>query len=128
MEPNRSIRALVVDDSDTMRMMLVMLLRKLGITEVLQAGDGDDALAVLRSQNVDLLLLDCVMPRVGGLEVLQTVRSDPALASLPVILVTGNNDEQTAQAAQAADAIVFKPLSFADVKAAVEKARARPAG
>ena len=125
METIRSTRTLIVDDSDYMRQMLVMMLKKLGITDIVQARDGVEAMTVLHAGGIGLMLLDCVMPKISGLDVLKSIRADPVLASLPVILVTANADDETFKAAQApdvrADAIVVKPLSIATLKSTLER-------
>ncbi len=125
METGKAPRTLVVDDSDSMRQMLVMMLKKLGVTDIVQARDGDEAIAVMKAGGIEMVLLDCVMPKVGGLVVLKTVRADPALAALPVVLVTANADSQSVSAAISsepkADAIIVKPLSFATFKVKVEE-------
>jgi CheY-like chemotaxis protein len=63
------------------------------------------------------------MPKINGLEVLKTIRKTPELATLPVIMVTGNNDEMTIDTALApgrcANAIIIKPLSFAMIRSNV---------
>jgi adenylate cyclase len=83
---------LVVDDSRMNRMTLVRLLERLG-HETVEAADGREALDLLAAGiPVDLVLLDLVMPRVDGFETLATMKADPALALLPVIVVSGLDD------------------------------------
>jgi class 3 adenylate cyclase len=83
---------LVVDDSRMNRMTLVRLLERLG-HETSEAVDGLDALDVLAAGTpVDLVLLDLVMPRLDGFETLATMKADPRLAAIPVIVVSGLDD------------------------------------
>ena len=83
---------LVVDDSRMNRMTLVRLLERLG-HETTEAEDGRVALDLLASgAPVDLVLLDLVMPEVDGFETLATIKADPALAHIPVIVVSGLDD------------------------------------
>jgi two-component system chemotaxis response regulator CheY len=124
METKQAPRTLVADDSDSMRQMLIMMLKKLGITDIVQARDGDEAIAAVQAGGIGLMLLDCVMPKVSGLEVLKTVRTDPALSMLPLVLVTANAELASVKTAVShypkADAVIVKPLSFAIFKATIE--------
>ena len=83
---------LVVDDSRMNRMTLVRLLTRLGHTTT-EAADGREALDVLASATpVDLVLLDLVMPELDGFQTLATMKADPGLAAIPVIVVSGLDD------------------------------------
>ena len=55
---------------------------------ILQAADGVEAMEILRSQPVDVVLLDIVMPRMDGFEVLKTMKEEEALSGIPVIMAT----------------------------------------
>ena len=84
-------RILVVDDTPFNRQLLARLLRGLG-HEPVEAEDGRQALARLRDPDqppIDVILLDIVMPEMDGYEVLATLRDDPALRHIPVIVITG---------------------------------------
>ena len=85
---------LVCDDEPVLRLLVRATLDR-GDYTVLEAGDGDEALARARSDRPDLILLDMMMPGRSGSEVLRAVRSDPASAATPVIMLTAR--------AQAAD-------------------------
>ncbi len=83
---------LVVDDSRMNRMTLIKLLDRLG-HEATEASDGREALDLLAAGTpVDLVLLDLVMPEVDGFETLATMKADPGLAHIPVIVVSGLDD------------------------------------
>ena len=85
-------RVLVVDDSRMHRMTLARLLDQLGHT-VLEAEDGRDALDRLaKDHDIDVVLLDLVMPVLDGFETLAAMRADEALARIPVIVVSGLDD------------------------------------
>lgn len=82
---------LVVDDNEMNRDVLSRRLQKLGLaTET--AVDGREALAKLRAASFDLVLLDIMMPELNGYEVLQTMKSDPALRHIPVIMISAINE------------------------------------
>ena len=118
-----TVKTLIVDDSDYMRQMLVMMLKKITIHDILQASSGAEALSILQTQSVELVLLDCVMPKEDGFHVLKSIRSNPNTANLPVILVTGHADgDIIAKAKQSefrADGIIAKPLSLATLEAKI---------
>src|SRR4051812_22002807 len=83
----RPATVLVVEDSLIPRRALVRGVEREG-HQVLQAVDGREALAVLRAQPVDMVLLDLVMPEVDGFEVLTAMRADPALHEIPVLVIS----------------------------------------
>src|SRR5208282_1755333 len=82
-------KAVIVDDSISTRMILGRILRELGY-EVCEAGNGKEALKVMETEKarVDVVLADWNMPEMDGLELLKTLRKDPELAALKVIMVT----------------------------------------
>ncbi|MGE5140574.1 MAG: response regulator, partial [Rudaea sp.] len=80
-------RLLVVDDNRLNRFTLAQYLRQQGHTVVL-AENGEQALEMVRTQPFDLLLLDIVMPVMDGYQVLEQIRADPALRSVPVIVIS----------------------------------------
>jgi len=80
---------LVVDDSRTLRRILVRELNTLGLTNILEAGDGVEAVDVVKSKTVDLMLLDMEMPELDGLGVLQALKSDEVYKQLPIIVISG---------------------------------------
>ncbi len=82
-------RVLVVDDSRTLRRILLQELKTLGIENVVQAADGIEALEVLKTTDIDLMLLDMEMPELDGLEVLQALKAEDGLQSLSVIVISG---------------------------------------
>ena len=78
---------LLVDDSPTVRRMLEWSLKPLQ-ARCLPAGDGLEALGILKTQDVDLAIVDLNMPRMDGIEFIRTVRADERLKRLPIILLT----------------------------------------
>lgn len=79
---------LVVDDSPTMRRIVINALRTFGISGVLEAGDGLEALAVLKKDKVDFVITDWNMPNMSGLELTKAIRTDDSLKHLPILMVT----------------------------------------
>jgi chemosensory pili system protein ChpA (sensor histidine kinase/response regulator) len=85
--PEHTPYVLVVDDSLTVRKITSRLLVREGF-EVGTARDGIDALQLLADQTPDVILLDIEMPRMDGFEFAKTVKSDPKLRSIPIIMIT----------------------------------------
>jgi two-component system chemotaxis response regulator CheY len=117
------IRFLVVDDFSTMRRIIKNFLNDLGYSNVQEADDGTTALPILKQGNIDFLVTDWNMPGMPGLELLKAVRADPALAKLPVLLVTAEaKREQIVEAAQAGvNGYVVKPFTAQTLKDKLEK-------
>jgi len=82
------MRFLAVDDSPTMRRILLNALKTLGYTEVIQAEDGKEALDQLKENEVDFVITDWNMPNMSGLELTKAIRSDDNLKHLPILMVT----------------------------------------
>ena len=114
---------LVVDDFSTMRRIVRNLLKELGYTNVDEAEDGSMALAKLRAEKFDFVVSDWNMPVMDGLTMLQNIRADPALAKLPVLMVTAEaKKENIIAAAQAgASGYVVKPFTAATLDEKLNK-------
>jgi class 3 adenylate cyclase len=84
-----NFRVLVVDDSRTLRRILIQELNSLGITNIVQATDGLEAVELLKTTPIDLMLLDMEMPELDGLGVLELLKQDNTLQSLSVIVISG---------------------------------------
>ncbi len=124
------LRFLVVDDFSTMRRIVKNFLVDLGYSNITEADDGNTALPILKAGGIDFLVTDWNMPGMPGLDLLKAVRADPALAKLPVLLVTAEaKREQIVEAAQAGvNGYVVKPFTALTLKEKIEKILAsRPA-
>lgn len=111
---------LVVDDQAPNRRLLADLLQVHGY-EVATADSGEQALAALASGNIDLVLLDVLMPAMNGYEVCRAVRANPATAMLPVIMVTALDpaEERVKGLEAGADDFLVKPINTAELLARV---------
>ncbi|HXW89161.1 MAG TPA: response regulator [Terriglobales bacterium] len=93
---------LLVDDSKLLRMANARMLAKAGY-EVLTAADGEEGLRLVQSRVPDVLVLDMMLPKISGVEVLRAVRSNPSTQALPVIVLTSlsqlNRDKIMAEGA-----------------------------
>jgi two-component system chemotaxis response regulator CheY len=117
------LRFLVVDDFSTMRRIVRNFLNDLGYQHITEADDGNTALPILKQGNIDFLVTDWNMPGMAGLDLLKAVRADPALARMPVLLVTAEaKREQIVEAAQAGvNGYVVKPFTAQTLKEKIEK-------
>ncbi len=79
---------LVVDDNDDNRYTLTRRLKRQGYDNVATAEHGRQALELMAARRFDLVLLDVMMPEMDGLEVLETMKSDPALRCIPVVMIS----------------------------------------
>ncbi len=107
------LKFLVVDDFSTMRRIVRNLLKELGYTNVEEAEDGAVALQRLKSGGIDFVISDWNMPNMDGLTLLQSVRSDGALRTLPFLMITAEaKKENIIAAAQAgASGYIVKPFT-----------------
>ena len=103
---------LVVDDSKIMRDMIIACLRAAGELAFTHASSGLEAIERLALKPFALMVLDLNMPDIGGIEVLEFVRGQDALRSLPVIVVTTRGDEASRQRALEAGASRFMTKPF----------------
>jgi two-component system alkaline phosphatase synthesis response regulator PhoP len=85
---------LLVEDNDFIRNMYQLKLSKSGL-EVVEAGDGVQALEKIKAQKPDVILLDLMMPNMGGLDVLKQLKADGMLPDLPVVVLTNVMDQQS---------------------------------
>jgi len=119
-------RLLVVDDTEVNRDLLARRLRALG-HEVTMAVHGREALAVLAAQEIDLVLLDIMMPEMDGFEVLKRMRGDAALRAIPVIMISAVDEIESVARAIELGAADYLPKPFnavvlrARVSATLEK-------
>ncbi len=102
---------LLVDDSRVTRQIMQVYLIAKDMT-LLEAADGEEALATMRRQRPDLVVADLRMPRLDGPSLCQAMRDDPALRDIPVIILTGNRDADSLGRCRAAGAreVLFKPI------------------
>ncbi|HEY4307607.1 MAG TPA: response regulator [Gemmatimonadaceae bacterium] len=112
-------RILVVDDSATMRRMVIAALTSIGGLAFEQAVSGLDAIERVTMVPVDLILLDLNMPDMHGLEVLRFIRAQDAFRSLPVVILTtrGDDDSRAAALREGATLYLTKPFAPATIVA-----------
>src|SRR5262245_42520017 len=112
---------LVVDDSRTMRLSMIRAMNDLGFNNIKEAKNGRQALELVLKEPFDLMLLDMEMPEMNGMEVLLALKNDPRLDGLPVIVISGTDQIETAVKCIEAGAEDYLPKPF---KPTVLRARA----
>jgi two-component system chemotaxis response regulator CheY len=115
--------ALVVEDSPTMRQLIVFALNRIRGLTVVEANDGVDALRKLAGQPLDIIITDINMPIMDGLKLVRRVRSDEALKGIPIVIITTEGAEEDRQRALAlgASAYITKPIQAPQVIAKVKE-------
>ena len=113
---------LCADDDEDILSLVSLRLERAGF-RVVQAADGDAALEALRSERPALAVLDVMMPKQTGYEVLAALRADPALAGLKVILLSARVQEADVERGMdaGADAYLAKPFKAGDLVAKVQE-------
>jgi len=119
-------RLLVVDDSKLMRDMVAACLRPLGAVTFEFAGSGLEAIERLALAGFDLVVLDLNMPDVGGVEVIEFVRSQDRLRALPILIVTTRGDDESRARVLQAGASGFLAQPFAPAQILDEVRRLLP--
>jgi len=119
----KNLTVLAVDDDMINLKLLKSMLGKMeGIKEVIEAKNGADAINVLKERNdIDMILLDIIMPVMGGLEMLQVVRADENLKQLPIIVLTTDETKKTEALEKGANGFLMKPVRAADVAAKIKE-------
>jgi two-component system chemotaxis response regulator CheY len=115
--------AMVVEDSPTMRQLIVFALKRIKGLEVIEADDGVDALRKMQQAKLDILITDINMPIMDGLKLVKRVRSDEQLKSIPIVIITTEGADEDRQRALAlgANAYITKPIQAPQVIAKVKE-------
>ena len=114
-------RILVADDDVDIRELVEFKLSTMG-HEIVAVGDGAAAIDACMAQKPDLAVLDVMMPGVSGLDAIRAIRADPALADLPVILLTARAQESDVETGfdSGADDYITKPFSPRELASRVQ--------
>ena len=122
-------RLLVIEDDVTMLDLLRVHLKAAGHA-VRVASDAADGIRYILAETPDLILSDIAMPYLDGMELLRALRSDPMTMRIPVIFLTGRNDDDTLVKAHqlGVDDFLTKPIQAEDLLSAIDKAlkKSRP--
>lgn len=113
---------LTIEDQPDIRRLIRMTLEFKGF-QVIEAGDGAQGLALARSEQPDLVLLDVMMAGMDGLTVASTMKAEPALAAIPVVMLSalGSPNEVSAGLNTGVQGYLVKPFSPRELLALVER-------
>ena len=116
-------KILVAEDEPSLYKLLEFRLNSLG-HEILLATDGKQALALVKSERPDLVLLDVMMPVMGGIEVLRTLKEDESTKNIPVIMLSAKGQEKDIFIGleRGADDYITKPFGFSNLVDRINKA------
>jgi len=108
---------LAVDDDMINLKLLKSMLKKSGkVKEVIEAKNGSDAIGVLKSRDdIDIILLDIIMPIMGGIDMLKVVRADDNLRQLPIIVLTTDETKKAEALECGANGFLMKPIRNDDL-------------
>ncbi|GBC85820.1 Chemotaxis protein CheY [bacterium HR11] len=106
---------MIVEDSPTMRQLLIFALKRLKNLRVVEAGDGVEALKKLNQEKMDLFIIDINMPVMDGLKLISILRQNPEYKDVPIVIVTTEGAEEDRKRALALGANVYitKPVHSA---------------
>ncbi len=99
-------KILLAEDNVLLSKVSAAALRRSGF-EVILAADGEEALDKARSESPDVILLDVIMPKLQGFEVLSALRADPAMAGIPVVMLSNLGQAEDVEEALRAGAVAY---------------------
>ncbi len=116
-------KVLVVEDSPTMRQLIVFALKRIRGFQIFEANDGVDGLKKLSADKFDLILTDINMPIMDGLKLVSMVRNDPNYKETPIIIITteGATEDRERALALGANEYITKPIQTIQILETVKK-------
>ncbi len=120
---DKSTAVLIVDDYKTMLRIVRNLLKQINLHNVTEANDGSEALSLLRAGDFNLVISDWNMAPMSGLQLLQEVRADTRLHSIPFIMITAESKTDNVIAAKQAgvSSYIVKPFNAETLQGKIEK-------
>jgi two-component system, chemotaxis family, chemotaxis protein CheY len=117
------LKIIAVDDSPTMRRIIVNTLKRAGYEDVIEASDGKDALAKMKVEKVNFVITDWNMPEMDGLTFVTTLRSTDEFKSLPVLMVTTRSVKEDIVEAMkvGVNNYIVKPFTPETLKAKIDQ-------
>ncbi len=106
----------VDDDIINLKLLKSMLMKSGHVKEVIEAKNGSDAIGELKARDdIDLILLDIIMPIMGGIDMLKVVRADDNLRQLPIIVLTTDETKKSEALEFGANGFLMKPIRNAEL-------------
>ena len=120
--PKENLIILAVDDDAiNLKLLKSMLMKSAKAQEVLEAKNGSDAIHFLKQRkDIDLVLLDIIMPIMGGIDVLKVVRADNRLEQVPIIVLTTDETKKGEALEFGANSFLMKPIRKDDLLKKIE--------
>jgi len=115
-----SKKILVVDDDLINRKLISTIISKKGF-ETIEAGNGVEAMSELEKNDIDIILLDIVMPVMDGIEFLKQIRTKPEFMDVPIIILTTDDSKKTEAMSLGAKDVIIKPISPVTLLETIEK-------
>ncbi|QOP44466.1 response regulator [Sulfurimonas sediminis] len=111
----------VDDDLINLKLLKSMLMKSGNVKEVVEAKNGSDAIGILKSRDdIDLILLDIIMPIMGGIDMLKVVRADESLRQLPILVLTTDETKKAEALECGANGFLMKPIRNDDLIAKIK--------
>jgi putative two-component system response regulator len=119
----KKLKILAVDDDIiNLKLLKSMLMKSPNVSAIVEAKNGADAIGILKSQDdIDIILLDIIMPVMGGIEMLKVIRADDSLRQLPVIVLTTDETKKGEALDCGANGFLMKPIRERDVLSKIEQ-------
>lgn len=118
-----NLKVLVVEDSPTMRQLIVFALKRIRGLQITEANDGVGGLKMLSAEKFDLILTDINMPIMDGLKLVSLIRNDPQYKEVPVVVITteGAQEDRDRALALGANEYITKPIQTAKILEVVRR-------
>ena len=119
-----NIKVLVIEDDEYSRDALAHLLVAEGY-DAQSAHDGETGLALAQEIRPDVIVLDLNLPDINGKQVIRMIRANKSLSSIPILVVTGDDENAQSAVEMGADGYLTKPLEFDDLTGAITRLKSR---
>ena len=117
------IKILIIDDEEDFAFFTKHNLERIDNYQVITTTEGNDGIKKAKEYRPDLILLDIMMPGINGFEVLRRLKEDKELKSIPVVMLTGKDDEESRAKAAGLrdDDYIVKPIEIEELRARIKK-------